>query len=517
MKKGNRMIRSWKRIVVWLAVSGLLCAHSMAADFFGKPFAWKTGMYSSVEGETVTVSVPEGKGNDRHAVTSAIDLRPVYDSNLVFRIKVKAENVSKPPEKWNGVKFMLSYRTAEGNTVYKHPTQLWGTFEKEIFFASDIPEGATEGVFYLGLQNSSGKVTFYLNTLQIRRSDREFMKKVNTDWVAEYSDSVRNRPALRGVMLGNNLKESDYRDLAAYGANLGRAQLIRNWGKINTDLDLEDYDRWLNGRLDYLEKEFEWAEKYGIKLIIDLHTPSGGRNELREHRLHAEKKYFDHFIDVWKRIVTRFKGKKALWGYNLINEPNQIRGQKYDYWNIQRIAAEEIRKLDPETPIYVESNGWSAPATFRYFSPIKLKNIIYQFHMYQPGVYTHQMLDGNFGEKGAKKLLTYPGMIDGKFWNKEELRKSMASVREFQLKHKAKIFCGEFSAIIWAPGAEQYLRDCIDLFEEYGWEWTYHAFREWNGWSMEHRADSASGKVVPSADNGRKQALLSGFSKNGKK
>lgn len=511
------MIRNWKRIVVGLAVSGLLCAHSMAADFFGKPFAWKTGMYSSVEGETVTVSVPEGKGNGRHAVTSAIDLRSVYDSNLFFRIKVKAENVSKPPEKWNGVKFMLSYRTAEGNTVYKHPTQLWGTFEKEIFFASDIPEGATEGVFYLGLQNSSGKVTFYLNTLQIRRSDREFMKKVNTDWVAEYSDSVRNRPALRGVMLGNNLKESDYRDLAAYGANLGRAQLIRNWGKINTDLDLEDYDRWLNGRLDYLEKEFEWAEKYGIKLIIDLHTPSGGRNELREHRLHAEKKYFDHFIDVWKRIVTRFKGKKALWGYNLINEPNQIRGQKYDYWNIQRIAAEEIRKLDPETPIYVESNGWSAPATFRYFSPIKLKNIIYQFHMYQPGVYTHQMLDGNFGEKGAKKLLTYPGMIDGKFWNKEELRKSMASVREFQLKHKAKIFCGEFSAIIWAPGAEQYLRDCIDLFEEYGWEWTYHAFREWNGWSMEHRADSASGKFVPSADNGRKQALLSGFSKNGKK
>ena len=58
MEKGNRMIRSWKRIVVGLAGSGLLCAHSMAADFFGKPFAWKTGMYSSVEGETVTVSLP---------------------------------------------------------------------------------------------------------------------------------------------------------------------------------------------------------------------------------------------------------------------------------------------------------------------------------------------------------------------------------------------------------------------------------------------------------------------------
>jgi hypothetical protein len=26
--------------------------------------------------------------------------------------------------------------------------------------------------------------------------------------------------------------------------------------------------------------------------------------------------------------------------------------------------------------------------------------------------------------------------------------------------------------------AAGYLRDCIDLFEEYGWDWTYHAYRE---------------------------------------
>ncbi|MEI3000650.1 MAG: hypothetical protein V8T86_07075 [Victivallis sp.] len=33
---------------------------------------------------------------------------------------------------------------------------------------------------------------------------------------------------------------------------------------------------------------------------------------------------------------------------------------------------------------------------------------------------------------------------------------------------------------------EQYLADYIDLFEEYGWDWTYHAFRKWDGWSAEH-------------------------------
>ena len=317
-------------------------------------------------------------------------------------------------------------------------------------------------------------------------------------------------------MLGNNLTEKDYRDLAAYGANLGRAQLVRAWGQVNTDLDLEEYDRWLNSRLDRLEQEFQWAEQNGIRLIIDLHSPPGGRDELKELRLQSEKKYLDHFLEVWRRIVRRFQGKKALWGYNLVNEPNQNRAVKYDYWTVQKMAAEEIRKIDPETPIYVESNLWSAPATFSYFSPIKLKNIIYQFHMYQPGQYTHQLVGGNFGEKGADELVSYPGVIGWKRWDKQELRNTLAPVREFQQKHQAKIFCGEFSAIIWAPGADKYLRDCIELFEEYGWDWTYHAFREWNGWSVEHEVDWKTKTIVPSSDNPRKRVLLEGLSRNRK-
>ncbi|MFC1852481.1 hypothetical protein ACFL27_19970 [candidate division CSSED10-310 bacterium] len=53
------------------------------------------------------------------------------------------------------------------------------------------------------------------------------------------------------------------------------------------------------------------------------------------------------------------------------------------------------------------------------------------------------------------------------------------------------IYVGEFSAIRWAPdnSAYYYLRDVIELFEEYEWNWTYHAFREWHGWSVEHSED----------------------------
>ena len=99
----------------------------------------------------------------------------------------------------------------------------------------------------------------------------------------------------------------------------------------------------------------------------------------------------------------------------------------------------------------------------------------------------------------------------GKEWLRERLR----PLREFQLRHGVRIYIGEFSAIAWAPGADQYLRDCTDLFNEFGWDWTYHAFREWEGWSVEHEAlrpaDSSKANLVPAADTPRKRALLDGL------
>lgn len=85
-------------------------------------------------------------------------------------------------------------------------------------------------------------------------------------------------------------------------------------------------------------------------------------------------------------------------------------------------------------------------------------------------------------------------------------------MRAFERKHDAKIYVGEFSAIAWAEGADRYLRDCISVFEEYGWDWSYHAFREFQGWSVEHEGPDAQ-HLVPSCDNPRKRALLSGFSR----
>ena len=120
--------------------------------------------------------------------------------------------------------------------------------------------------------------------------------------------------------------------------------------------------------------------------------------------------------------------------------------------------------------------------------------------------FTHQ------GVHGSPVGAVWPDPSQG--WDRDFIRRTFEPVREFQKRHGAKIYVGEFSAITWAQGADAYLRDCIAVFEEFGWDWSYHAFREWSGWSVEHACEGPGKPFVPSADNPRKRALLDGFRAN---
>ena len=89
----------------------------------------------------------------------------------------------------------------------------------------------------------------------------------------------------------------------------------------------------------------------------------------------------------------------------------------------------------------------------------------------------------------------------------------LAPVIEFQRSHNVHIYIGEFSAIRWAPAAAEHLRDCIELFEENGWDRTYHAFREYDGWSVEHGNRREDTRPV-SESTDRQQLLLEWFARN---
>ncbi len=181
-----------------------------------------------------------------------------------------------------------------------------------------------------------------------------------------------------------------------------------------------------------------------IRVIIDMHFPPGGRysrggvlgtagaeaadafgNKAR-FLMMEEPEYRQAFLDTWKRIAARYKDNPVIYGYDLVNEPDQRGPAKFDYWTLQFDAAKAIRAIDPETPVIVESNNWCSPLSYDEFSPMPLKNIIYQIHMYHPGPYTHQ----GVGDKSY--IAEYPRRVLPLTTSKEDLRRTLQPAIDFQ-------------------------------------------------------------------------------------
>ena len=353
-----------------------------------------------------------------------------------------------------------------------------------------------------------------------------------------YPDYVRGWPQMKGMMLGAS-GEKEFADLHRMGATLVRYQMHASWSQFTNAPDaVAAFNTRLDEWLDHLDEMLPWSRKYGIKICVDMHTPIGGatKEKYSSDMIFVEKKYEDLLVATWERIARRFKGNEdAIYGYDLFNEPidreNKLTTTTWRAVFCRMIEA--IRAIDPVTPIVVEPNCNASPRGFdvkniyglKGFEPLPYDNLIYSVHVYQPMDFTHQ---GLFKKKDEYVPRPYPGWsreldpnrerhpgdlgddngVAGERWDKEFVRREIQSVRDFQLKSGARIFVGEFSAAAYAPGAEKYLRDLCELFEEYGWDWTYHAFREAHCWSVEYEGPSYFELVPAKGLTPRAEVLL---------
>lgn len=503
----NRMI---------IAMAAVLLLNSANAQFFGgetKELPRFSGKWSVsapakiVDGRYLVVEIPTNKVASGCIATVPVDLSPFSDKTLKAIIHADGVNVvsSSASEKSGFVVCGFSYVDPETKlTCYSQPWEHEsGTFGKDLSVRTRLPPSApTNGYFRLGLWQMTGRITFDLDTL---RMGVESMASLNADYRITYPDRVKAMPLLRGAQVSaHEITEDDFKTMHEWGMTLIRYQMTRQFSAIGANRDLDDYRRFIDGKVDQLlERVLPRARKYGIKVCVCLHVTPGGRDASRELALFRERPYYDAFIETWRRIATRCRGNEdVIYGYDLMNEPVQFDGveEGMDYWNVQRRAAELVRSIDPKTTIIIEGNIWDPPASFSDLPALKMDNVIYQVHMYQPGQYTHQGV-----LKGSPIGPVYPDPEQK--WDRNYIRRQMRKVREFQLAHDARIYVGEFSAAAWAKGADRYIEDCVSVFEEYGWDWSYHAFREWPGWSVEHEGPDKN-HLKPSADNPRKRALI---------
>ena len=477
--------------------------------------AWQTAPKEAVRivpgrqgGHALEVEVPLNHAGPAFA-RMALPVEKFAGSLLKCEAMVNADGVGTPPQAWNGVKVMLHFGRPGGD-LWLQRDNIYGTFDWKLLHRKvEVPADITSAELLLGLESVSGRAKFDDVKITLLRGPRVRPSTPPIGPVYTGHDA----PRLRGVMVSTRIKEADLEVLGKeWGANHIRWQLT--WDGFPhspaDNGDLASYDEWLAGALKHMDELLPLCEKFGIKVLIDLHTLPGGRSPQNECRLFQEKRFQDNFLGWWEKIAARYRGNKTIWGYDLANEPieGDVAKDCMDWQELATAAARTVRKSDPDHAIIVEPAPGGGVDALANLEPLPVPGVVYSVHMYSPHQFTHQ------GVYGTPVGVRYPGIIAGNHWDKETLRHALQPALEWQQDHGVQLYIGEFSAIRWAPdeSAYRYLKDCIDIFEDNRWDWAYHAFREWNGWSVEHGpdpSDSAPSKTQTS----REKLLRSWFEK----
>ena len=79
--------------------------------------------------------------------------------------------------------------------------------------------------------------------------------------------------------------------------------------------------------IDCLDRAFDWAEKYGMKILVDLHSVRGGQNGFDNSGAcglctwHKHPEYVEETLQLLETLARRYAQRKALFGIGPINEP----------------------------------------------------------------------------------------------------------------------------------------------------------------------------------------------------
>jgi endoglucanase len=141
------------------------------------------------------------------------------------------------------------------------------------------------------------------------------------------------------------------------------------------------------------------AEKQGLHLILDVHH----YNELMdEPDVHGER-----FVGIWTQIAERYAGRGDFLAFELLNEPSKnLNATKLNALYAKTLPL--VRAKHPTRLIFVDSYFWANTNYLRALTLPDDPQIVAEFHMYQPILFTHQGAPWMGPEYGTEGVV-FPG------------------------------------------------------------------------------------------------------------
>lgn len=172
---------------------------------------------------------------------------------------------------------------------------------------------------------------------------------------------------------------------------------ISNWDidhvRVPIDYNLvEDENGVYQERgIAYIQKALDWCEKYHLNMILDLHKTAGFSFDPGEQEsgFFKDEKYQERFYRLWEELTRRFGKYKNRLAFELLNE---ITDKEYmEPWlRISDTCIKRIRAICPDIDILAGGYWNNSILAISALAPPQDSHIIYNFHCYEPLIFTHQ-------------------------------------------------------------------------------------------------------------------------------
>jgi endoglucanase len=243
--------------------------------------------------------------------------------------------------------------------------------------------------------------------------------------------------------------------------------------------------------LGYLDSAVKMILDQGLAVVVDLHPESDFKA-----RLTKDDSFVQAFADFWRALARHY----STWDtervfFEILNEPEF--GDRYRWYGVQAKLATAIREGAPQHTIIAAGARWSDDDDLVFLEPLRDSNVIYNFHFYEPHIFTHQgagwstyswqWVKGlhypSSPESAAKVAAGVPDAVDRlqlirygqDHWDAARIDAEVTQVAEWARQRGVPVVCNEFG--VYRDFAEPHdraawIHDVRTALERHGMGWT---------------------------------------------
>ena len=234
------------------------------------------------------------------------------------------------------------------------------------------------------------------------------------------------------------MSEADFKRMSAMGLNAVRIPVP--WYVFGSQNERESYISCI----DYIDRAMEWAEKYAMRVLLDLATVPGGQGDSNSSPTtpdipadwHSSASGREVALEVLSKLAERYGASPSLLGLELLDSPimsvrknvfTMTDGIPSHYLrNYYRDAYDLVRAHMPEDKLVVFSASGYPGAWKHFMRGDQYKNVVMDLHLY------------HYRDETAQDITTPRGLSSAINRNRQLIREGLST--------KFPVLVGEWSA-----------------------------------------------------------------------